>query len=84
MRWPPTMAACGGLLGSVYRTMHPDFRPSRTAQMEEHWFVYPEVSGLSSGQVKFSLPVFFFFQKIMNKALISVRPLMSLKVDPFS
>ena len=25
MRWPPTMAACGGLLGSVYKQIHPGF-----------------------------------------------------------
>jgi hypothetical protein len=28
------------------------------AQMEEHWYVNPEVSGSSSGPVKISLPIF--------------------------
>ena len=28
------------------------------AQMEEHWYISPEVSGSSPGPVKFSLPIF--------------------------
>ena len=28
------------------------------AQMEEHWYINPQVSGLSPSPVKFSLPIF--------------------------
>ena len=51
------------------------------AQMEEHWYGSPEVSGSSPGPVKFSLPIFQIFFPVSFSLvclIYNLRPDMSI------
>ena len=43
------------------------------AQMEEHWYGNPEVSGLSPGSAKFSLPIFQIVWKFPDSFFLKLE-----------